>query len=227
MRRIVVILTVAALLVVALTVTAGTGFAKQKPRAGTRTSTGFSYAFCPSEFPRIVFVGNPVSEKNSSRQLAEPGREGGGVVTKPQLHDHSARASSSYGLYQPSLTSTISSATLPCASRWMASAASLFGASARQKTSPLSSLYQYRWYLTPYSFWISRSFLWASATASAVNPSTLLWWSMNSAIVPILLSLGPYVEGRVIGACCAGKPKTAPQRKFRPAVGRRSLTALR
>src|SRR5215212_6215436 len=29
------------------------------------------------------------------------------------------------------------------------------------------------------------SFLWASATASAVNPSTPLWWSMNSGIVPI------------------------------------------
>ena len=31
-------------------------------------------------------------------------------------------------------------------------------------------------------------FLWASATASAVNPSTPLWWSMKSGIAPILLS---------------------------------------
>ncbi len=38
------------------------------------------------------------------------------MVTKPQPHDRSARASTSYGLYEPSLTSTISSATLPCAS---------------------------------------------------------------------------------------------------------------
>lgn len=34
--------------------------------------------------------------------------------------------------YEPSLTSTISSATLPCASRCTASAASAFGASNRQ-----------------------------------------------------------------------------------------------
>src|SRR5215212_2464563 len=43
-----------------------------------------------------------------------------GAVTL-RLHDRSARARTSYGLYEPSLTSTISSATLPCASRWTAS----------------------------------------------------------------------------------------------------------
>ena len=38
------------------------------------------------------------------------------------------------------------------------------------------------------------SFLWASATASAVNPPTLLWWSMNSGIAPLLLSRLPKAE---------------------------------
>ena len=74
-----------------------------------------------------MYTGNAVSEKNSSRRLGEQGREGGAAgVTTPQPHRRSARASTSYGLYEPSLTSTISSATLPCASRWTASAASLF-----------------------------------------------------------------------------------------------------
>src|SRR5215217_7853344 len=90
--------------------------------------------------------------------------------------------------YEPSFTSVISSATRPCASRWTASAASLSGASARHHTSPVSSLNQYLWYLTPYSSWISMSFLWASATASTINPSTPLWWSMNSGIALYLLS---------------------------------------
>jgi hypothetical protein len=34
--------------------------------------------------------------------------------------------------------------------------------------------------------------LWASATASAVKPSTPLWWSMNSGIVPVPF-LPPYI----------------------------------
>src|SRR5215208_6848174 len=105
----------------------------------------------------------------------------------PRLHDRSARARTSYGLYEPSLTSTISSATLPCASRWTASAASALGASNRQKTSPLSSLNQYLRAFAPCLSWTSRSFLWSSATASAVSPSTFLWWSMYSGIVPSLL----------------------------------------
>src|SRR5215207_10886085 len=75
----------------------------------------------------------------------------------------------------------------PCALQCTASAASLFGASARQKTSPVSSLNQYLWYFTSYSSWVSTSFLWASVTSSVVKPSTLLWWSMNSGIAPNLL----------------------------------------
>ena len=39
---------------------------------------------------------------------------------------------------EPSLTSTISATTLPCASRWTASATSALGASNRHQTSPFT-----------------------------------------------------------------------------------------
>src|SRR5215208_153180 len=112
----------------------------------------------------------------------------------PRLHDRSARARTSYGLYEPSLTSTISSATLPCASRWTASAASALGASNRQKTSPFSSLNQYIRAFASWLSWASRSFLWSSATASAVSPSRFLWWSIYRGIAPPLL-LTPSLAG--------------------------------
>ena len=38
--------------------------------------------------------------------------------------------------------------------------------------------------LNPLVVLVCMSFLWASATASAVNPSTALWWSMNNGMVP-------------------------------------------
>ena len=62
------------------------------------------------------------------------------------------------------MTSTISSATRPCASRWTASAASALGASNRQNTSPFSLLNQYLRAFAPYLSWMSRSFWCTSAT---------------------------------------------------------------
>jgi len=41
------------------------------------------YALTPSEFPRIIYAGNLVSEKNSSRKLAE--QAGSRALVSPQL----------------------------------------------------------------------------------------------------------------------------------------------
>ncbi len=68
----------------------------------------------------------------------------------------------------------------------------------------------------PYSSWISSSLLWASAKASAVNPSTDLWWSMNIGIVPLLLFRTlPAGAPRVYSSQCCEDGATSE-----PGVGR-------
>src|SRR2546422_9899910 len=68
--------------------------------------------------------------------------------TQKELGSNTPPSSQTACHYTPSLTSIISSATPPWASRCTASAASLLGASQRQKTLPVPSSYQYRKYLT-------------------------------------------------------------------------------
>src|SRR5215210_1859718 len=51
----------------------------------------------------------------------------------------------------------------------------------------VSDIIEHRIYALVAEVSVSSSLLWASATASAVNPSTSLWWSMNIGIVPVLL----------------------------------------
>lgn len=80
------------------------------------------------------------------------------------------RAGARTHVYSPSLTSMISSATRPWASRWTASAAFLSGASHRQNTVPSSSLNQYLRYRTPYLSCTSRSFLMGSCDRFCRQP---------------------------------------------------------
>ena len=124
---------------------------------------------------RVAFVAlkSPANAKRAVSLTANEFRYGfGNAVSAEESADLYRRWTIPGQHYEPSFTSKISSATSPCASRWTFSAASLLGASTRQKIFPLLSSSQYLRYLTPYFPPTLRSFIWASATSLAFAPGT-------------------------------------------------------